>query len=119
MSLELGTWQYIEVQNDTADEIHEEKSFWILFDENASLTSDYDIDSPPELHESDVKAMQDFVRSSFSDQNSRLFLLMQERKAQWEADVKETRNKNLERQKNASSEIVMNADKARTNQNKK
>lgn len=44
---------------------------------------------------------------------------MQERKAQWEADVKETRNKNLERQKNASSEIVMNADKARTNQNKK
>lgn len=119
VSLELGTWQYIEVQNDTADEIHEEKSFWILFDENASLTSDYDIDSPPELPESPVKAMQDFVRSSFSDQNSRLFLLMQERKAQWEADVKETRNKNLERQKNASSEIVMNADKARTNQNKK
>ena len=119
VSLELGTWQYIEVQNDTADEIHEEKSFWILFDENASLTSDYDIDSPPELPESPVKAMQDFVRSSFSDQNSRLFLLMQERKAQWEADVKETRNKNLERQKNASSEIVMNAGKARTNQNKK
>ena len=49
----------------------------------------------------------------------RTTLLMQERKAQWEADVKETRNKNLERQKNASSEIVMNADKARTNQNKK
>ena len=86
MPLELGTWQYIEVQNDTAEEIHEEKSFWILFDENASLTSDYDIDSPPKLPDSDVK---------------------------------ETRNKNLERQKNASSEIVMNADKARTNQNKK
>ena len=58
VSQELGTWQYIEVQNDTAH-------------------------------------------------------------AGAQADVKETRNKNLERQKNASSEIVMNADKARTNQNKK
>lgn len=86
VSLELGTWQYIEVQNDTAEEIHQENSFWILFDEKASLTSDYCLDSPPELPKSDVK---------------------------------ETRNKNLERQKNANSEIVMNADKARTNQNKK
>ena len=86
VSLELGTWQCIEVQNDTTEEIHQENSFWILFDEKASLTSDYCLDSPPELSESDVK---------------------------------ETRNKNLERQKNASSEIVMNADKARTNQNKK
>ena len=77
VSLELGTCQYIEVQNDTAEEIHQENSFWILFDEKASLTSDYCLDSPPELPESDVK---------------------------------ETRNKNLERQKNASSEIAMNAD---------
>ncbi len=99
VSLELGTWQYIEVQNDTADEIHQGNSFWILFDEKASLTSDYCLGSPPELPESDVKAMQDFVRASFTDQNSRLFLLMQERKAQWEADVKETRDKNFAERK--------------------
>ena len=95
VSLELGTWQYIEVQNDTADEIHQENSFWILFDEKASLLSDNDLAPMPELPESAVKAMQDFVSSSFSDHNSRLFLLMQERKAQWEADVKETQDKDL------------------------
>ena len=27
VSLELGTWQYIEVQNDTTDEVHQENSF--------------------------------------------------------------------------------------------
>lgn len=92
LSFEWGEMRYIAVQNDTADELHEDDEIWIFFDENAGGFFDEDFSDsqlPPEA----LQTMRDFVRSSFRDENSLLYKLMKARQAEWEAHAKAYKEK--------------------------
>ena len=95
VTLEWGMWALIKFQNNTADEIDDSNSFELYFDENANLFPVYDL-CDILISEDDFHAVQDFVKKSAADETSRLNILMKERKAQWEAAVKETAEKNRE-----------------------
>lgn len=93
VSLEFGVWKYIEVQDDTSDELHEENQFWIFFNEDANL----DISTDEEkrgLPKEELEKMRDFVRKSFADKTSPLSLIMSAREKEWNEDVKEQSEKN-------------------------
>ncbi len=99
LSFEWGEMRYIEVQNDTADELHEDGAFWIFFDEKAEGMFGDDF-SESNLSPVDLEKIRGFVRDSFRDENSILNKLMKERKAEWEANAKEYKEKREWKKKN-------------------
>lgn len=94
LSLEFGEMRYIEVQNDTDDELHDDGAIWILFDEKANGVFGEDF-SDSNLSPDVLESMRDFVRSSFRDENSLLHKLMKERKAEWEENAKAYKEKRI------------------------
>lgn len=100
-SFELGQLCYIEVQNDTDDEIHEDDTFLIFFNEKAGGISSDDSQDFAELKlpAEALNEMREFVQSSFLDEKSLLHQLMNERKKQWEDNAKKHKEQTL-REKN-------------------
>lgn len=96
-SFELGQLCYIEVQNDTDDEIHEDDTFLIFFNEKASgISSDDSQDfAESKLSAEALNEMRKFVQSSFLDDKSLLHQLMNERKKQWEDNAKKHKEQTL------------------------
>lgn len=95
LSFEWGKMRYIAVQNDTADEVHDDDTFWIFFNEKAEGIFGDDF-SDAKLTPDALHAMRAFVRSSFSDEKSQLHQIMNARKIEWEAHAnayKEKREK--------------------------
>ena len=100
-SFELGQLCYIEVQNDTDDEIHEDDTFLIIFNEKASgiLSDDSQNFSESKLPTEALNEMREFVRTSFLDEKSFLRQLMNERKKQWEENAKKHKEQTILKRK--------------------
>ena len=106
-SLEFGVWRYIEFQGNTDDNICEEKSVALSFDDNANLfpvcDAFYTNETP--LLEKDFNAIRDYVRKAYADPNSHLNKLMKQREAEWNAAVKTEHDKWLEQKNNVNRKI--------------
>ena len=79
VSLELGRWQLVKFQNNTADEIDDTVFFELYFDEDAAVFPTGEMDDFL-IGEDDFHAVQDFVKKSVADEKSALSVLMKERR---------------------------------------
>ena len=100
VSLEFGVWRYIEFQGNTEDNICEEKSFAVSFDDDASLFPVCDAFYTNELpiSEKDFNTVCNYVKTAYADPNSQLNNLMKQREAEWNAAVKTEHDKWLEQE---------------------
>ncbi len=82
-SFELGLLEQIEVQINTSDDIDEKNTEIFWFSENAETLLE-ESDMPSEL----LSVVQDYIKKSYTDQNSLIYKTMQARKEEWDSDVK-------------------------------
>ena len=66
---EFGMMIYIEVQNDTLEDVNENKSFWLFFTEDADDFF-YMPGESDSLSEEDFNKMKEYVKKSYADQTS-------------------------------------------------
>ena len=86
--LEFGLLELIELQINTNDEIDETNTETFWFTENAEILWEH-TDMPSDL----VAIVQEYIKKSHADENSLLYKTMQQRKEEWENDVKKLKNK--------------------------
>ena len=82
-SFELGLLEQIEVQINTSDDIDEKNTEIFWFSENAETLLE-ESDMPSEL----LSVVQDYIKKSYTDQNSLIYKTMQARKEEWDSGVK-------------------------------
>ena len=82
-SFELGLLEQNEVQINTSDDIDEKNTEIFWFSENAETLLE-ESDMPSEL----LSVVQDYIKKSYTDQNSLIYKTMQARKEEWDSDVK-------------------------------
>lgn len=82
-TVEFGLLAYIEVQNDTKDELNEEHPEWIFFSENAEIFSTDIFKIQPKLSVDVLNIIKDYVKKSYADKNSILYKLFEQRKHEW------------------------------------
>ena len=85
-SFELGLMEYIEIQINTDNEINDERGEIFFFTENAESLSELfglEVCLPSEI----VAVVQDYIKKSYSDENSLLYKTMQKRKDEWEKEM--------------------------------
>lgn len=87
-SFELGLLEQIEVQINTSDDIDEKNTEIFWFSENAETLLE-ESDMPSEL----LSVVQDYIKKSYTDQNSLIYKTMQARKEEWDSDVKKLQEK--------------------------
>lgn len=87
-SFELGLLEQIEVKINTSDDIDEKNTEIFWFSENAETLLE-ESDMPSEL----LSVVQDYIKKSYTDQNSLIYKTMQARKEEWDSDVKKLQEK--------------------------
>lgn len=86
-SFEFGLMEYIEIQTNTDNEINDERCEIFFFTDKAESLSELcglKICLPSEI----ITTVQNYIKKSYSDENSLLFTTMQKRKIEWEKDHK-------------------------------
>lgn len=82
-TFEFGLMEYIIVQNDTNEEINDEKSFWIFFTDKAEELF-YVPSKGASLSDGEFNMMRTYVKKSFANNKSVLAKLFECRKQEWE-----------------------------------
>ncbi len=81
---ELGMMIYVDVQNNTDEELNDKNAFYLFFTEEADDFF-YTPGEPDSLSEEDFNKMKEYVKKSYADKNSLLAKLFEQRKQEWEA----------------------------------
>ena len=81
---EFGMMIYVDVQNNTEEELNDKNSFSLFFTEEADDFF-YTPGEPNSLSEEDFNKMKDYVKRSYADKDSLLAKLFEQCKQEWEA----------------------------------
>lgn len=92
VSFEFGLIEWIEVQTNTNDAIDDNNYEIFWFTENSETILE-DTNMTADL----LEIVQDYIKKSYTDENSLLYKTMQKRKEEWESDVKKIKEERKKR----------------------